>query len=140
MPTPILPTKTQLKELVFTPKQLIADDEVEQFLTVTNEYDFILGLITAYRSGAKASWADTGVTTGAETYTEFVYFGTLTTVNTLINFLTHADYGYGYTVKIARDTAWEARTTAISVTTESDPYKLLTGPNINKYALLVSWA
>ena len=143
MPTPILPTKSQLKELVFNPRKLVADAEVEDFLTVTNMYDFVLDLITAYRSGAKASWADTDIDLEVEltspTYTEFVYFCNLATANSLINFLTHVDYGYGYTVKIAKGTAWEARTTSVTLSPPSDPYILVTGAHSGEYALLVSW-
>ena len=142
MPTPILPTKTQLKELVFNPRKLVADAEVEDFLTITNEYDFVLKLITAYRSGAKASWADTGIDITVEetipTYTEFVYFCDLNTLNALIVFLSHIDYGYNYTVKVAKGTSWEARTTVISIT-PSDDYVLVDGAHEDEYALLVSW-
>ena len=140
MPTPILPTKTQLAGLQFTPKQLVADKTVEEYLTITNNYDFILKLIAQYRSGARASWAGTGVTPDASTYTEFVYFCDLDTLNLLIEYLTNVDYGYGYVVKVAKTSVgWETRTTAISVT-PSDSYILPTGNNAGKYAMLVSWA
>ena len=138
MPTPILPTKVQLAGLQFTPKQLVADAEVEQYLTVTNNYDFILKMIAAYRSGLVASWAGTNVT-GTPTYTEFVYFCDLATLNALIVFLTNVDYGYGYTVKVAKGTAWETATSPIA-TTPTDLYAIASGAQIGKYALLVSWA
>jgi hypothetical protein len=143
MPTPILPTRAQLRDLVFTPRQLVADAAAEQFLTVTNNYDFVLELITAYRSGALATWADTAIDLEVEltspTHTEFVYFSDLATANSLINFLTHVDYGYAYTVKIAKGTAWEARTTAVTLSPPTDPYILVGGAHDGEYALLVSW-
>jgi hypothetical protein len=143
MATPILPTRTKLRDYSFSPAQLVADAEVEAWLTAPtgNNYDFILELIQAFRSGARASWANTGVTpTTDAAFTEFVYFCDLPTLNTLIDYLTNVTYGYLYTVKVAKTSVgWETRTTAIS-TTPSNSYVLVTGTQSGKYALLVSWA
>lgn len=142
MATPILPTKNRLRDYSFSPAQINADAEVESWLTSPsgNNYDFILKLIQAFRSGQRASWANTGVSpTTDATFTEFVYFCDLSTLNLLIVYLTNVDYGYGYIVKVAKGSSWEARTTAIS-TTPTNSYVLLTGTQSGKYALLVSWA
>ena len=142
MPTPILPTKTQLATLAFTPQQLVADAEVEQYLTVTNNYDFVLQLMAQYRSGLPASWTGTGVTVTPAlrpTHTEFVYFCSVVDLNQLINYLTHVDYGYGYVARVAKGTVWETRTAGIDISV-SDDYIISTGAQLGKYALLVSWA
>jgi hypothetical protein len=141
MATPILPTRTKLRDYSFSPAQINADAQVESWLTTVNDYDFVLKLIQAFRSGNRASWANTGVTpTTDAAFTEFVYFCDLTTLNTLIDYLTNVTYGYLYTVKVAKTSfGWETRTTPISIT-PTDTYILTTGTQSGKYAMLVSWA
>ena len=80
MTTCILPTKAVLAGYKFSPIELNQDAVVETFLTVTNNYDFLLKLMNALRKGLTTS---------------FTYTKDLETCQYLMAYLT--DYGYAVT-------------------------------------------
>ena len=79
MTTCILPTRAVLAGYRFSPIDLNKDAVVEHFLTVTNNYDFLLKLMDTLRNGITAS---------------FNYTSDLETCQYLMSYLTE----YGYTV------------------------------------------
>jgi hypothetical protein len=82
MTTFILPTKTQIQGYTASPAQLLRDATVETFLSVTNQYDFLLQLNQQWRAGA----------------TSFTYYNQSPSQMTLLNtYLTDTSYGYNYT-------------------------------------------
>jgi hypothetical protein len=139
MTTPILPTKSQLAAYTYSPAQLIADAVVEQFLSVTNNYDFILKLIQAFRGGLAQSYNINGVTV-ISSVTSFIYIGASTDVNYLNTVLGPA---YGYTVTTAVYTPGVTSPAVIPATVTMDgtgtPFAITLGPNAGKSCILVAW-
>jgi hypothetical protein len=148
MTTPILPTKTQLAAQIYSPADLIRDADVETFLSVTNNYDFILKLMQAYRSGQAISYNIDNKTYITNT-TEFVYFATNAHVSVILEYITAPHYKYLYTAKIPVITS---QSNTVAWTTISYPdylvgsqsyaggFEVTSGPNTGKYCILVSWA
>ena len=134
MTTPILPTKTVLSTTAFTPAQMNYDKEVEDFLSVTNKYDFLLQLMAAYRASAPSS-----VTINSNRVilpaTSIAYLSDSATISSLVVYLTEAKYGYGYTVTMPAD----ASATSFIPATGSG-FTITSGPNAGKHCILVSWA
>jgi len=142
MTTPILPTKAQLVAYTFSPAQLIADAQVENFLSVTNNYQFVLQLIQAFRSGTSQTSDINGVIYTSSA-TSFVYFGVPSDVQNLIIYLTGSLYGYLYTVSTptyyAKVGSTPAYLTWTSVTSGVG-LALTIGANSGKNCILIAWA
>ena len=117
MTTCILPTKTALAAYKFSPIQLNLDAEVETFLTVTNDYDFLLELMSALRAGESTS---------------FTYISTELHCQYLMYYLTQAQFGYEYTVTPTYDTGLTLSNQA--------PTPISSGANAGKFSIIVAWA
>ena len=142
MTTPILPTKSQLVAYTYSPAQLIADQQVETFLSVTNNYQFVLQLIQAFRGGVSQTY-DINMVTYTSTPTSFVYFGTPSDVQTLIIYLTGTLYGYSYTVSTPTYYAQQGSTPAYLTwdpVTSGVGLALTMGANNHKNCILIAWA
>jgi hypothetical protein len=144
MTTAILPTKTQLVAQTFAPSQLVLDVEVENFL-ITNKFNFVLALMAALRGGVAQSYtyyitvtsptAHAVSTVFNSTPTSFVYKDKVAIVAALVNYLTNAAYGYGYTVSAWSNGSW-APITSGNGTLEVDADNTATGNSF----ILVAWA
>ena len=110
MTTCILPTRAVLAGYRFSPIDLNKDAIVERFLTVTNNYDFLLKLMDTLRNGITAS---------------FNYTSDLETCQYLMSYLTD----YGYTVTPPFDTE--------KTILEQAPSRV---GSTNNYYIVVSWA
>ena len=110
MTTCILPTKAVLAGYKFSPIELNQDAVVETFLTVTNNYDFLLKLMNALRTGLDTS---------------FTYTSDQETCQYLMAYLTD----YGYTVTPAFNTE--------TPILEQAPSRV---GSTNNYYITVSWA
>jgi hypothetical protein len=133
MTTPILPTRTQLAQLAFSPSQLILDKEVETFLTVTNNYRFLLALMAAFRSGiSQTTTYNSATQTG--TNTSVIYRDVTAHIELLVRYLTDPQYGYTYTVSAHNGTAWTA------ITSGSGTPILVNGNASGDSFILVAWA
>ena len=143
MTTPILPTKAQLAAYTYSPAQLITDAQVEEFLSETNNYQFVLQLIQAFRGGVAQSYNINNVTVSTST-TSFIYIGTASDVNYLKTILSEPAYGYSYTVTTAVYVAPVSTPTPIpaSVTMNGTgtPFVITIGENAGKSCIQVSWA
>jgi len=117
MPTCILPTKTAIANYAVTPVQLKLDAVVETFLTVTNNYKFLLQLMSTLRAGD---------------YTYMVYVDDLATCQLLMLYLTQPQYGYSYTVTPNYNTSVATNLQA--------PTPISDGINAGKYSITVAWA
>ena len=138
MTTPILPTKTRLRDYAFSPAELNADAEVETWLTTVNDYDFVLKLIQAFRDGSTHSY-DIDSKTVITPATSFIYISDAATIATLIPYLTEAAYGYNYTVNMFLAVN-DAPTPSTYITAAGSGYGITSGPNSGKKCILVSWA
>ena len=136
MPTPILPTKAQLAGYTYSPATLNADEEVETYLTVTNNYDFVLKIIQAFRDGTTHNYNIDGLIVTAPA-TSFIYISDATTIANLIVYLTQDLYGYKYTVSMFSIVAAGLASTYIPAT--GTGYSITLGPNTGKKCILVSW-
>jgi hypothetical protein len=134
MTTPILPTKAVLSATTFTPAQLNYDREVEQFLSVTNKCDFVIQLMTAYRSGLPSTVNINGSNCSTNA-TSFVYFSDASTITQLLSYLTDTKYGYSYTVTMPSNQDATQFTTA-----SGSGFAVTSGPNSGKSCIIVSWA
>jgi hypothetical protein len=110
MTTCILPTRTVLAGYRFSPIDLNKDAVVERFLSVTNNYDFLLKLMTALRTGLDTS---------------FTYTKDIETCQYLMAYLT--DYGYTVTPPFNPEVA----------ILEQVPSRV---GSTNNYYIVVSWA
>jgi hypothetical protein len=139
MTTPILPTKAQLAAYTYSPATLAADAEVENFLTVTNNYSFILQLIQGFRGGIGQTYEINRVSFTCAA-TEIVYIGTDSDVTSLIKYLTGTLYGYIYTVTIPQFSAGDNPIITAWVPTTTTGYYIPNGANHNKTCIKVAWA
>jgi hypothetical protein len=115
---------------------MILDSEAEAFLSVTNNYRFLLALMAAFRSGRPQTTQFNG-TTQVSTVTSFIYRDTTNHIGLLVNYLTNTAYGYNYTVS-----AWSGAPTPAwtPITSGSGTGIDFNGSATGDSFVLVAWA